>query len=115
MKSESVLPRLDLNASHSWHNAHCREGGHRVSTFVSGPLLPPKMRGKKLDGLAAICDWYATVAALASIDAVDPSPPAVAPLDSINLWPWISGAENAFLEPFCTKNDHCTKTGSGQP
>ena len=49
------------------------------------------MRGKKLDGLAAICDWYATVAALASIDAVDPSPPAVAPLDSINLWPYLSG------------------------
>eukprot|EP01046_Picozoa_sp_COSAG06_P040619 COSAG06_NODE_4937_length_3848_cov_2.634302_5_plen_61_part_00 len=58
------------------------------------------MRGKKLDGLAAICDWYATVAALAGIDAVDPSPPAVAPLDSINLWPWISGAKIAFSGAF---------------
>jgi len=49
------------------------------------------MRGKKLDGLAHICDWYATVSYLAGVEPTDPSPPAVSPIDSINLWPWISG------------------------
>ena len=38
-----------------------REGGHRVATFISGPVLPAKMRGKKLDGLAHISDWYRLV------------------------------------------------------
>jgi hypothetical protein len=32
----------------------------RVNAWVSGGFLPKAMRGRKLDGLSAIWDWYKT-------------------------------------------------------
>ena len=40
------------------------EGGIRVNAFVSGGVIPPSMRGHKLEGLVALWDWYATFATL---------------------------------------------------
>eukprot|EP01062_Namystynia_karyoxenos_P047941 TRINITY_DN36369_c0_g1_i2.p1 TRINITY_DN36369_c0_g1~~TRINITY_DN36369_c0_g1_i2.p1 ORF type:complete len:554 (+),score=74.15 TRINITY_DN36369_c0_g1_i2:77-1738(+) len=66
------------------------EGGVRTSTIVSGPWLPVAARGRRLKGIAHICDWYATlVSGIAGGDAADPG--GVAPSDSLDLWPWISG------------------------
>lgn len=76
------------------------EGGIRVVSFVSGPLVPEEMRGQKLEVFTHIADWYATFAALAGVDAVDHKgvEHGVPPVDSINLWPWLSG-EKAVDEP----------------
>ena len=44
----------------------------RVNGFVSGGFVPPAMRGKKLEGLVAGWDWYATlVHGIAGLDAAD--------------------------------------------
>ena len=64
--------------------------------MVAGGLVPPKMRGRKLSGLSAVWDWYGTFAHLARQDPADREAAAAGlpPIDSINLWPWLSG-ENA--------------------
>jgi len=65
-----------------------------VNAFVSGGLLPQAVHGTKLEGLGAVWDWYATFAELAGVDTTDHTA-AVAglpPVDSISLWPYISGA-----------------------
>lgn len=81
------------------------EGGHRVPTFISGPALPSSMRGKTLDGLAHISDWYKTlVEGVASGDASDPR--GVSPLDSINLWPWLSGHISSSPRKFIVHDHH---------
>ena len=71
------------------------EGGVRVPAFVTGGHLPQAQRGKRLDGLSAGWDWYATFAALAGVtDAADDAAARHAGLpdvDSKDLWPWLSG------------------------
>lgn len=57
--------------------------------FVSGGLLPAKMRGKTLRGMVHITDFYATFAGLAGVSAVDKAGPS--PVDSIDQWQFISG------------------------
>ena len=49
------------------------------------------MKGKTLDGMMHICDFYATFCYLAG--AINPNDNATAPspIDSINFWPYISG------------------------
>ena len=37
------------------------EGGVRVMSFVSGPLVPPTRRGTRWSGMAASADWYKTI------------------------------------------------------
>jgi len=69
------------------------EGGHRTPTFVSGPWLPDAMRGRRLDGLAHVTDWYVTFSGLAGVDSSDPG--GVSPVDGKNLWPWLSGTASA--------------------
>jgi hypothetical protein len=51
------------------------------------------MRGKKLEGLTCVWDIYATFAHLAGADPTDHSAAAAGlpPVDSINLWPYLSG------------------------
>jgi len=69
------------------------EGGVRVNAFVSGGLLPQKVRGTKQEGLMAAWDWYATLAFLAGVDPTDTRAQAASlpPIDSHNMWPLISG------------------------
>ena len=67
----------------------------RVNGFVSGGYVPEKMRGTKLSGLTTAWDWYAiVVAGIAGLDPTDREAKAAGlpPLDSKNLWPYLSGA-----------------------
>ena len=73
------------------------EGGVRAVAFVSGGFLPAAVRGTKLSGpstMIHIADWYATYCHLAGIDPNDAAAAAAGlpPVDSLNLWPMISGA-----------------------
>ena len=70
------------------------EGGVRVAAFVSGGALPPAVRGTKQPAMVHGCDWYATFAFLAGEDPTDhlAASSGLPPIDSVNLWPLISGA-----------------------
>lgn len=69
------------------------EGGVRVPAFVTGPLIPKSMRGKAVDGYMHICDWYATLASIVNASIVDRRAKAarLPPVDSLNMWPMITG------------------------
>lgn len=74
------------------------EGGIRGNAFVSGGFLAkvaPKRIGTKLEGYTHIADWYATFAALAGADPTDHKAKAAGlpAIDSLNLWPYISGKQ----------------------
>lgn len=88
------------------------EGGIRGNAFVSGGFLAKKAAGqigKKLEGYTHIADWYATFAALAGADPTDHKAKAanLPEIDSLNLWPYISGQEaesprtEIFADPDC--------------
>ena len=69
------------------------EGGIRAIAFVSGGLVPEKLRGSTNDGIVHIADWYATLAHLAGQDPTDHRAAAsgLPPIDSMNVWPFLSG------------------------
>ena len=69
------------------------QGGIRVNAFVSGGYLPEKMRGQKTDGYIHLTDWYATFCYLAGVDPTDEeaAKAKLPPIDSMNMWPLISG------------------------
>ena len=69
------------------------QGGVRVNAFVSGGYLPENMRGQKTEGYIHIADWYATFCSLAGVDPADEKASAanLPPIDSLNVWPLISG------------------------
>lgn len=71
------------------------EGGTRTPTFLTGGwfLRTSTLLGKTHDGLIHIADWHATILTLAGLDPAAGEPHAVAPIDSINAWPWLSGVE----------------------
>lgn len=72
------------------------EGGVRVPAVVSGGLLPAAQRGTVAPpgaGVAHMVDLYATFLGLAGLPAADPGGPA--PVDSLDLWPFLSGAAPA--------------------
>merc|ERR1712232_148713 len=75
------------------------EGGIRGNAFVSGGFLAqkaPERVGSKLEGYTHMCDWYATFAALAGVDPTDfkAAKAKLPPIDSLNLWPYLSGQVN---------------------
>ena len=72
------------------------QGGIRVNAFVSGGFLPENMRGKKTDGYVHLADWYGTFCALAGIDSTDEraAKANLPPVDSLNMWPFISGQDS---------------------
>ena len=49
------------------------------------------MAGKTLTGMIHICDFYATFSHLAGLNPNDTSKDAPAPIDSINMWPYLTG------------------------
>lgn len=67
------------------------EAGVRVPALVNGGYLPEPQRGKSLKGIGHIADWYATFLTLAGLNPADTNPLAPSPIDSVNLWPWLSG------------------------
>jgi len=72
------------------------QGGIRVNAFASGGLIPAARRGSVEDGLFHGCDAYATFCALAGVDPTDNRAAAAGlpPIDSLNMWPLISGANS---------------------
>jgi len=73
------------------------EGGIRLNSFVTGGFLPAKVRGTESEALMHLADWYGTFCFLAGVSqeddvAVKNSLPDV---DSINLWPTLSGEAGA--------------------
>ncbi len=69
------------------------EGGIRATALVAGGLIPPAVRGKPVEGLISVADWFGTFCTLAGVDATDEVAeqfglPAV---DSIDVWPLVSG------------------------
>lgn len=71
------------------------EGGVRVPAFVSGGVVPRRMRGTRLDGYVHVADWLATIADLVGFDPADPSPTAPRPVDSLSMWPYLTGAASS--------------------
>ena len=76
--------------------APTQQGGIRVNAFASGGLIPEARRGTLEDGLFHGCDAYATFCALAGVDPTDHRAAAAGlpPIDSLNMWPLISGANS---------------------
>jgi arylsulfatase B len=68
----------------------------RSNAFVSGGLVPAAMRGKALDGLIGIEDWYRTFCGLAGVDPEDARGNAAGlpPVEGYDQWPLLSGANS---------------------
>jgi len=64
------------------------EGGFRVPAFVGGGRVPENRRGKTLDGLIHISDWYPTLLGLAGIPPEKEND--MPPVDGVNLWPYLT-------------------------
>ena len=69
------------------------EGGIRTATIISGGYLPKSRRGQIENGMIHITDWYSTFCALNDIDPDDKraKKAGLPPIDSMNMWPMISG------------------------
>eukprot|EP00928_Gymnodinium_smaydae_P076450 TRINITY_DN5948_c0_g1_i1.p1 TRINITY_DN5948_c0_g1~~TRINITY_DN5948_c0_g1_i1.p1 ORF type:complete len:614 (+),score=99.92 TRINITY_DN5948_c0_g1_i1:73-1914(+) len=72
------------------------EGGLRAVAIAANPggaLIPASQRGRSLEGIGHLSDWYYTIAhGIAGAPGegkIDSGPIAA---DSVNLWPWITGA-----------------------
>ena len=61
------------------------EGGVRVMSFVSGPLIPPARRGTRWSGMAASADWYKTITEGIAGGTV-PENTGYRPPDALNVW-----------------------------
>lgn len=89
------------------------EGAMRTAAFVSGGLIPQKLRGTQNAANMHIVDWHPTFATLAGADASDDPPvmpkstdPAnphkdiygdssFPPLDGVNVWPALMNSQNS--------------------
>jgi len=68
------------------------EGGVHVPAIISGGLLPNEMKGKSLDGLIHISDFYSTFCRIAgNINPNETNPNAPSNIDSIDMWDYITG------------------------
>lgn len=66
------------------------DGGVRVVSFISGPVVPVARRGTEYWGLAHSSDWYATLVEGVAGGTI-PAHTGVVPPDSVNLWAAIVG------------------------
>ena len=66
------------------------EGGVRVMSFISGPLIPTARRGTRWTGMAASADWYKIIVEGIAGGTV-PANSGTRPPDALNLWPAILG------------------------
>ncbi len=76
------------------------DGGVRVATFVSGGWLPAAQRGKRVDALVAIEDWYKTFGVLGGLSEAQIEDKAAAaaslpPIDSVDVSPLLLGSAGA--------------------
>lgn len=93
------------------------QGGMRVDAFVSGGLVPAKLRGTTNPHYFHVADWYPTFCKLAGVDGTDDPPvppldPAEAqggdiyqgnlsypPVDGKDIWPQITGVSDKVPHP----------------
>jgi len=86
------------------------DGGMRVAAFVSGGVVPGRLRGTSSSLVMHIADWYPTLCNLAGVSAaddppvpplpVDPSRPSAdiygnhsfPPVDGVDVWPLLTSA-----------------------
>lgn len=72
------------------------EGGIRAATFVSGGVIPKSVRGRPVEEMMHIADWFATLQAFAGLPEgfVDPKAKqaGMPPIDSINFRDAILGS-----------------------
>ena len=90
---------------------------------MSGPFVPDAMRGKTLGGngsFVAVCDWYATFCDIAGVPAddtgaVDSTGKPLPTIDSLSMWPFISGkvAASPRTEVPLTMGHHQPGCGGG--
>lgn len=71
------------------------EGGIRVNSWAAGGLVPASKRGTVLDDLVSSFDWYMTACSLAGLSCDDQRAAAAGlpKIDSLDLWPYISGQQ----------------------
>ena len=89
------------------------EGGIRVSAFISGGFLPATLRGTVQNGMIHIADWYSTFSHLAGVDPTDSraATSGLPPIDSINMWPFLSGAVATSPRTFIPIGPQCLVQG----
>ena len=74
------------------------DGGTRTAAMVSGGFLPTTLRGTTNGALMHVADWYATLCAVAGVDATDlynGTDGKLHDIDGVNQWPAIMGASPA--------------------
>ena len=62
------------------------EGGHRVASFIGGPLVTPALRGQWYNQTVHLVDLHATILDLAGVQAAL-HPPGTMPVDGFSLVP----------------------------
>lgn len=69
------------------------QGGIVGVAWAAGGLVPASMRGQELRGMSSAFDFFATACSVAGVDPTDHRAKAAGlpPVDSLDLWPWISG------------------------
>ena len=72
------------------------EGGVRVNALAAGGLIPPAQVGTTTTAWMGTEDWYTTFCALAGVSPEDHVAAAAGlpPVDGVNLWPLLSGANS---------------------
>ena len=75
------------------------EGGVRLSAFVAGGYLPPKLIGTVNTANIHLADWYATFCALVNIDPTDKRA-AAAPYAVPSVFPLFCVIFDAEIAPF---------------
>ena len=73
------------------------QGGVRTAAFVTGGVVPPKVRGTKYTGYIHVADWFATFAHVAGVPGAASADDGTAPRpsDSIDAWPGLMGEAGA--------------------
>lgn len=84
-----------------------------MAAFVSGGLVPASLRNTTNNGIVHIADWYATFAKLAGQDPTDhrASAAGLPPIDSIDMWPFLSGAVAESPRKQFPVGDNCVVQG----
>lgn len=84
-------------------------GGYRVAAFISGGVIPQRLRGTTSNLRLHVVDWYPTFCAAAGLTAAqcsDDSPRAPLPIDPSNpakdiysngAWPGLDGVDVSVL------------------
>ena len=72
------------------------EGGVRALAFANGGYIPEHVKGKSTQGFIHIADWYTTFCKLAGVDP-DDTGPGKFPVDSMDVWPIITGESETTL------------------